>query len=400
MAATRNIFLEVALSWNSVQATHVDRQYFEKINLWRDYFPQDLGDRLNVAKPGDAIKIDIAVGELVAPFDRGLVQRLKHHQFNTQPRPGMLIEPKVGRFYPGTFFDTPLFFHGDYRPSRIRALDTEFLEVDFNHPFAAYPAQVEARIIKDLVASAERDGRCKDIAQELVALGPGMQSPLPDVIPDFSFGDVLARLDPRDDAEFYQSPRLVQHIDATARARIADIYSRFLQPGMRVLDLMSSWQSHLPEQLTDLQVTGLGMNAQELAENPRLSESVVHDLNRQPQLPFYTGLFDAVICTVSVEYLVQPIEVFRDIARILKPGAPFILTFSDRWFPTKAIELWADLHAFERMGLVLDYFRRAGGYLDLGTDSLRGLPRPEDDLYSGKLAQSDPVFAVWGRRGP
>lgn len=223
-----------------------------------------------------------------------------------------------------------------------------------------------------------------------------MQAPLPDVVPDFSSGDVLARLDSRDDAVFYQSPRLVQHIDTTARARIAEIYSRFLQPGMRVLDLMSSWQSHLPEPLTDLQVTGLGMNAQELAENPQLSDSVVHDLNLHPQLPFDTGLFDAVICTVSVEYLVQPIEVFRDIARILKPGAPFILTFSDRWFPTKAIELWADLHAFERMGLVLDYFRRAGGYVDLGTESLRGLPRPEDDLYSDKLAQSDPVFTVWG----
>lgn len=400
MGATRNISLEVAMSWNSGQATHVDRQYFEKINLWRDYFPQDIGDRLNAAKPGDVIKIDIPVGELVTPFDRGLVQRMKRYQFNTPPRTGMNIEPRVGRFYPGTFFDTPLFFHGDFRPSRIRVVDAESLEVDFNHPFACYSAQVEARIIKDLDASAERGGRCNDIAQELVAHGPGMQAPLPDVVPDFSSGDVLARLDPRDDAVFYQSPRLVQHIDTIARARIAEIYSHFLQPGMRVLDLMSSWQSHLPEQLTDLQVTGLGMNAQELAENPHLSDSVVHDLNRQPQLPFDTGLFDAVICTVSVEYLVQPIEVFCDIARILKPGAPFILTFSDRWFPTKAIELWADLHAFERMGLVLDYFRRAGGYVDLGTESLRGLPRPEDDLYSNKLAQSDPVFAVWGRRGP
>ncbi|MBU2478639.1 MAG: methyltransferase domain-containing protein [Gammaproteobacteria bacterium] len=400
MGATRNISLEVALRWQSDHATHIDRQYFEKINLWRDYFPQDLSDRLNAAAPGDVIMIDVAVGELVAPFDPALVQRMKRHQFNTQPRPGMQVEPRVGRFYPATFFDTPLFFYGDYRPSRIRALDAESLEVDFNHPLARYAAQVEARIIKDLGASAERGGRCNDIAQELVSRGPGMQAPLPDVMPDYSSGDVLARLDPREDAVFYQSPRLVQHIDATARAQITEIYSRFLQPGMRVLDLMSSWQSHLPEPLTDLQVTGLGMNAQELAENPRLSESIVHDLNVQPQLPFAAGSFDAVICTVSVEYLVQPIEVFRDIARILKPGAPFILTFSDRWFPTKAIELWSDLHAFERLGLVLDYFRRAGGFVDLGTESLRGLPRPEDDPYADKLAHSDPVFAVWGRRAP
>lgn len=398
MSATRNIALEIALCWSSGQATHLDRRYFDKINLWRDYFPRDLGECLNSAEPGDVIAMNVAAGELVQPFDRGLIQRIKRHQFKTQPRPGMNIEPRVGRFYPGTFFDTALFFRGDNRTARIRAADAENLEVDFNNPFACYTAQIEARVVRDLGTSAERGGRCNDVVQEIVARGPGMQTSLPDVVPDFVSNDTFARLDPRDDAVFYQSPRLVQHIDTAAESRIAEIYSRFLYPGMRVLDLMSSWQSHLPEQIIDLQVTGLGMNAQELAENPRLSASVVHDLNRQPQLPFETALFDAVICTVSVEYLVQPIEVFRDIARVLKPGAPFVLTFSDRWFPTKAIEIWTDLHPFERMGLVLDYFRRAGGFVDLGTESLRGLPRPEDDPYAGQMAHSDPVFAVWGSR--
>ncbi len=398
MSATRNIALEIALCWSSGQATHFDRRYFDKINLWRDYFPRDLGECLNSAEPGDVIAMNVAAGELVQPFDRGLIQRIKRHQFKTQPRPGMNIEPRVGRFYPGTFFDTALFFRGDNRTARIRAADAENLEVDFNNPFACYTAQIEARVVRDLGTSADRGGRCNDVVQEIVARGPGMQTSLPDVVPDFVSSDTFARLDPRDDAVFYQSPRLVQHIDTAAESRIAEIYSRFLYPGMRVLDLMSSWQSHLPEQIIDLQVTGLGMNAQELAENPRLSASVVHDLNRQPQLPFETALFDAVICTVSVEYLVQPIEVFRDIARVLKPGAPFVLTFSDRWFPTKAIEIWTDLHPFERMGLVLDYFRRAGGFVDLGTESLRGLPRPEDDPYAGQMAHSDPVFAVWGSR--
>jgi SAM-dependent methyltransferase len=108
-------------------------------------------------------------------------------------------------------------------------------------------------------------------------------------------------------------------------------------------------------------------------------------------------VFDVAVCSVSVEYLTRPMEVFRELRRVLKPGAAFIVTFSDRWFPTKVIALWKELHAFERMGLVLDYFRRAGGYAQLATESWRGWPRPEDDQYASSLLLSDPVFAVWGR---
>ncbi len=190
----------------------------------------------------------------------------------------------------------------------------------------------------------------------------------------------------------------MQHLDATARGHITNIYARVLKPGMRVLDLMSSWVSHLPE--IDLDVTGLGLNAEEMGQNPRLSAHVVHDLNGNPELPFADGEFDAVVCTASVEYLIQPHDVFRSVRRVLKPGAPFVVTFSDRWFPPKAIQVWPMLHAFERMGLVLDYFRRAGGFTALGTESLRDWPRPADDAYAKQMAFSDPVFAVWGRAVP
>ena len=104
------------------------------------------------------------------------------------------------------------------------------------------------------------------------------------------------------------------------------------------------------------------------------------------------------LANVSAETQAAIIEVFKEIARVLKPGAPFALTFSDRWFPPKAIELWSELHPFERLGLVLQYFQHAGAYGDLGTESVQGLPRPEDDKYAGQILQSDPVFAVWGRR--
>ena len=223
-----------------------------------------------------------------------------------------------------------------------------------------------------------------------------MQAALVDADTDFYSGDPFARLDTRDDAQFYGAARLIQHIDSSASQRIGALYARFLQPGMRVLDLMSSWVSHLPDDLADIDLVGLGMNDEELRQNPRLTSRAIGDLNRQSQLTFDDAEFDAVLCTVSVEYLIHPVEVFREVARVLKPGAPFIVTFSDRWFPTKAIALWTEMHAFERMGLVLDYFRRADGFGQLGSESLRGLVRPKDDKYAGQLRWSDPVFAVWG----
>ena len=125
---------------------------------------------------------------------------------------------------------------------------------------------------------------------------------------------------------------------------------------------------------------------------------MVQDLNLNSRLPFDSNRFDAVVCTVSVEYLVDPLAVFAELARILLPDGYFILTFSNRWFPTKAIKIWKELHEFERMGLVLEYFIRSGDFKNLQTYSLRGLPRPNDDKYFPDLWCSDPIYAVWGQK--
>jgi SAM-dependent methyltransferase len=141
------------------------------------------------------------------------------------------------------------------------------------------------------------------------------------------------------------------------------------------------------------------MNAEELAANPVLRERRVQDLNQHPVLPFDDAAFDGAVCTVSVEYLVRPFEVFAEIRRVLKPGAPFVLSFSNRWFPPKVIQLWEQAHQFERPGIVLEYFLQSGGWTDLHSFSLVGLPRPPDDKYADRMAYSDPVHAVWGYRG-
>jgi SAM-dependent methyltransferase len=146
------------------------------------------------------------------------------------------------------------------------------------------------------------------------------------------------------------------------------------------------------------QLVGLGLNKDEVKNNRQLSDFLVHDLNADPMLPFESNTFDAVVNTASVEYLTDPLAVFSEVSRILRPDGYFIVIFSNRWFPTKAIKIWKKLHEFERMGLVLEYFIRAGGFKDFQTYSIRGLPRPHDDKYFPELLFSDPVYAVWGRK--
>lgn len=318
---------------------------------------------------------------------------------NFRLRTGEPVAARAGRFYPrGMVSGLPDVFSGDWRPLRFLGGDATNARVDLNHPLARYPLTVEGRLVASQGSADEHGGRCHDIAYDLASRGPGMQAAEPGVETDFYSDDPYARLDARNDALFYRTPRLVHHLDGAARARVTDIYSRVLVPGTRVLDLMSSWVSHLPDY--NLRVTGLGLNAEELAQNPALSTRLVHDVNAIPRLPFADQSFEAAVCTVSVEYLIEPVALFREVGRVLQPGAPFVLAFSERWFPPKVVRVWTELHPFERLALVLDYFQRSGAFVDPHTESVRGLPRPADDQYADQFALSDPVYAVCGRRGP
>jgi SAM-dependent methyltransferase len=193
-------------------------------------------------------------------------------------------------------------------------------------------------------------------------------------------------------------PRFTYHLDNTAIEMVHHTYGRFLRDGMQVLDLMSSWQSHIPGNLELERFSGLGLNEEELKRNQQLSDYVVHDLNADPSLPYESNGFDAVLCTVSIEYLIHPLTVFDGISRILKPDGYFIITFSNRWFPTKAIKIWKEIHEFERMGLVMEYFIRSKKFKALKTYSIRELPRPREDKYYPELPFSDPIYAVWGQK--
>ena len=191
------------------------------------------------------------------------------------------------------------------------------------------------------------------------------------------------RQDDGDDLVFYDVPRLVTHIDAVATGALTDVYRKLLPDGARVLDLMSSWVSHLPADRDYREVVGHGMNADELAANPRLSRWFVQDLNRDPALPLDDAAFDGALCCVGVQYLQRPVAVFSDVRRVLAKGAPFVVSFSNRCFPTKAVAIWRSLDMRGHAALVRLYLERAG-FGDV-------IVRVPSDGQSG-----DPLVAVIG----
>jgi SAM-dependent methyltransferase len=194
------------------------------------------------------------------------------------------------------------------------------------------------------------------------------------------------RQDETPDEEFYRAPRLVKHIDDRAIAAVTELYQEYFPEGGAILDLMSSWISHLPEEVSYRRVAGLGMNEEELSHNPRLDDFALQNLNENPRLPFGEAEFDAASICVSIDYLTDPVPVLRDAARVLKPGAPLAITFSNRCFPTKAVSAWLQLDDRGRMQLVERYLREAGNWSEV-----QALDR------SPRHPFADPLYAVVGR---
>jgi SAM-dependent methyltransferase len=193
--------------------------------------------------------------------------------------------------------------------------------------------------------------------------------------------DYFRRVDESDDRDFYVMPRLVIHVDEHGSTALSDFYGRVLKSGARVLDLMSAYRSHLPDDGEYARIVGLGMNVTELLENTALRGGVVQDLNRLPALPFADDSFDACLISFSIQYLTQPVRVLADVARVLQPGGAFYVAYTNRMFPTKAVAVWQACSDVERGQLIGGYLAEAGGYADFATERLVEGGTGFDPLY-------------------
>jgi len=216
--------------------------------------------------------------------------------------------------------------------------------------------------------------------------------------PIFS-NEAFSRLDASDDGVFYQRDRFVSHLDSLALSTVEHVIGDLIvEERPAILDLMAGWDSHLPEGLNPSEIVGLGLNENELKKNPDLTAYVLHDLNKDPHLPLPDNHFDAVINTVSVDYMTQPVQVFEEVARILKPGGLFLVIFSNRMFPQKAVKVWREANEDERLILVDEFFKQSRGFDTTSLFVSKGKPRPKDDKYADSTPLSDPVYAVYAEK--
>lgn len=204
------------------------------------------------------------------------------------------------------------------------------------------------------------------------------------------------KLDEADDLLFYDAPRFVTHVDEGFIQQLTDLYRDRLQPNTRIFDMMSSWVSHLPEELAFTHVEGHGMNEEELARNPRLHHYFVQNLNQNPKFPLEDQSFDAVLNTVSVQYLQYPEANFTEIHRILKPGGVAIISFSNRMFFQKAIQAWREASETARVELVKHYFRAVPGFTEPEVIVRQSSVPPVFQMLG--IASGDPFYAVISHR--
>jgi SAM-dependent methyltransferase len=211
--------------------------------------------------------------------------------------------------------------------------------------------------------------------------------------------DSFSRLDESDDAIFYATDRFVQHIDSLALATVERIIGELvIEDNPVILDLMAGWDSHIPPTVQTARVVGLGLNPRELSKNRALTEYYLHDLNKDPSLPFPDNSFDAVLNVVSVDYLTKPIDIFREVGRILKPGGLFLIIFSNRMFEEKAVKIWRQSGEEERVVVVEEFFNLVGTFTRPQVFLSKGKPRPKDDKYANLGIPSDPIYAVYAEK--
>jgi len=383
------------VTWEKNDIVHNETYFARNLNCWRDILPAEMIEQVLNSSENRSIKFDILPGELLPEYRDDKVKKILKSKINTS---NLNNDLTAGRFYPQGLLSSALsgIFKDNYIPFRCIEENEASITADLNHPMSGIPFTLYLTVKCRSSKSEERGGRCTDWIN-LVFSGPGMQTAFTGQPAQYLNGKSLERLNSSPDPDFYKTDRFVDHIDVKAQDNLARIYNKILKPEDKILDLMAGWKSHLPQHKKFLSVHGLGLNINELKANKQLTEYSVQDLNNISDLAFEDQAFDAAVCSLSVEYLTDPDPVFKEVARVLKPGGIFAVAFSNRWFEEKSIQIWKELHDFERMGLVTEFFLASKRYESISTTSIRGYPRPYDDKYALELMYSDPIYVVSGK---
>ena len=392
----RNSFatIQFTQTWKSGFGIHEEKLLARKVNAWRDFLPGELKEQLVGAKAGETVTVKFHAGTEIPKYDLAKVKNIPHRKFKLRSHQFRNYPARLGRFYPqGAIDSLPGVYPQTAIPFRVQGITDSDIIADLNLPLAKIPFDLEAKLLNVADKDSETGGRLTHWLEELCCWGPGMQAPLEKSRTDFIHEDFFKRDNCASDYEFYNKPRLVDHIDQQASANLQSIYKRFLSPEMRVLDLMSSVRSHLPE---GMDITGLGMNMDEMRMNPALTDRVVQDLNKEHELHFTAGSFDAVTCSLSIEYLTDPLAVLKQVYEMLAHDGILLIGVSNRWFPPKVTQGWLEMHEFERMGYLLQLAADAGFKGPKGTVSVRNDWRPTTDKhFVATRGVSDPVYVMW-----
>jgi len=390
----------MSFRWNSTIGVH-EENHFCRVNVWRDcgLLPSKVKDKFLNSAEGDEFTVNLKAGEVFRYNDTNII-KVRRYQFRPPISMETDIKPKIGRFYPlGYFTDIAGVYPQNIKPARIIHIDETYITIDRNVPIARYDLDLTIKIERIVGKADKLQGECRCWCEIALDDGPGMQIPYNNIRTEFQLDEPqsFSRESETDDQEFYSEPRLTTHIDSRCHENLQSLYEKIIPENSRILDLMSSYQSHMPED-KNYHMVGLGLNSEEMKANPQLKEFVVCDINKEPKLQFADNSFDCVVCDLSIEYLVKPLSVISEIKRVLKKGGLLSFSFSNRYFPPKVIKLWKELHDFEKMGYVLDLLLQDGGFKDFQTFSFRGWYRPFNDKYFESAFFSDPLYVVTAKK--
>ena len=388
--------IEFELEWKSPFASHTDIYTAHKIDPINDRLPLDFGEKISKLEVGEGcshtfqakvvLENDFSPDQVI-PFDESL--------FDTSFK-GQHSPPILYRFYPSAIawqgLDTD---ETDFTPFRLISSNDGNMVADRNHPLAKYYLSITAKKLKEHTFKNNSERRKRNISKLITSKGPGMQAP-------FEYGDSAFfdkyPFDKKDDQTSIQTTTQKAtklQLDSNAIQQITKLYSQLLPKHSKVLDLMSSKSSYLAANYETGLLAGIGEDEEALSKNERLNTYQVQDLNTDTILPFEENSFDDAICTLSIECLSDPLKIIKEVARVVNSGGKFIITFSNSVSP-QSINLWGQLHPFERIQLVLEYFRKTEIFEDLNTYSKRGMLRTAKEKESDGKPLSDPIYAVWG----